>query len=148
MLLFFNIIVGVIIGLHFKKIFNTVPYFNHTLNSVLTCFGGFYLSHNRVFSVIDSAVHNSIRIVANIRVGRDIVYLVFLNIFNGVFRDFAIYVLYGNIELFLKSSVLIGFTSTFRLKSSRLHNHFAEYHIGMLNKILIHSYSVSIFVKE
>ena len=131
-----------------KKIFNTVPYFNHTLNSVLTCFGGFYLSHNRVFSVIDSAVHNSIRIVANIRVSRDIVYLVFLNIFNGVFRDFAIYVLYGNIELFLKSSVLIGFTSTFRLKSSRLHNHFAEYHIGMLNKILIHSYSVSIFVKE
>ena len=54
----------------------------------------------------------------------------------------------GYIKLFLQRSVLIGFAGAFGLESARLHHHFTEHHIGVVNEILVHSYAILIFIKE
>ena len=111
---------------------------DHTLDAVRThsrCFNG---THNAVVAVIDFAVYKSIRIVLYARICGNGIVLFFCQFIAFHVLNLCMNLGYRIFQSIVKVHTVFCAARRFFSERARAHDHITKYHVGMIDKILIH----------
>ena len=161
---FFDLALGIILKLCFDQSLYRVTNTDHSFDAVLARHGSLNGVHHAVLSVVNLSVHNRKGKVLHGRIGGDFgpvrVVLVeddFAGVEGAARRTVEGAALdvtpaawsEARVENRFRKKlseifVFIGLTGGFGAIGSRAHHHFTEYHIGIVDKVLVHSDAVLI----
>ena len=138
--------VRIILKLGINEFSHRVPDCNHAFDTVLPCHRGFHRLHDTVLAVVHLAVHKRKRKVTHRRVCRK-------NTVRFFSCQFVLFDLgYFGVDVadrfrqqFRKLHIRKRLAGGLRTERTRFRYHTAEYHIRMLDKVLVHLDAVFVF---
>ena len=139
-------VVRIILKLSIDECSHRIPDCNHAFDPVLPCHRGFHRLHNAVLAVVHLTVHKRKRKVAHSRVCRKNTVRFFSCQF--VLLDlgyFGVDVADRFRQQFRKLHLRKRLAGGLRAERTRFRYHTAEYHIRMLDKVLVHLDAVFVF---
>ena len=115
---------------------------DHTLDAVCTHRRSFNGTHNAVVAVIDLAVYKGIRIVLYARICGNGIVLFFCQFIAFHISNLCMSLGYRFFQSIGKVHTIFCAARWFFSERAGAHNHITKYHVGMIDKILIHGNTV------
>ena len=133
----------VVLRLIFDQPSGAVPDFNHTLNAALCRCRHIYRIHAAVFPVVKLPIHHCIAEVTHGRVGRNgMIFFLVCQFIQLILCDFRMNILNGIGQQRPQFLPLEGQAGRLRAKGTTDLTHFTQYHIRIVDEILVHSQAI------